>query len=384
MNAINQQLQSRINSIDAMRGLVMIIMLLDHVRERVFLHQQVSDPMDLSTTSPAVFFSRLAAHLCAPVFVFLTGLSAWLYQHKSNGETRPVREFLISRGLLLIALEFTLVTFSWMGSYHTIWLQVIWAIGLSMIVLGLIASWPRAVLATIGLLIVCGHNTLTQIQFTPDEWGYTLWTILHDRNFLIADGAIRIKISYPVLPWIGVIVLGYLAGPLYAAATTAKSRHFYLLVLGSICFIVFGVLRGTNLYGETLPWQLMQTPLLTTMSFLNLTKYPPSLDFLLLTLGAMFFLLILLESKRAKNISQVLSHYGSAPMFFYLLHLYVLLILYWVFLAIYGKNQGEYFGVEHMGWVWLIAALLAAALYWPTKRFAQFKRTTSLRWVKYF
>jgi uncharacterized membrane protein len=384
MNAINQQLQSRINSIDAMRGLVMIIMLLDHVRERVFLHQQVSDPMDLATTSPAVFFSRLAAHLCAPVFVFLTGLSAWLYQQKANGETRPVREFLISRGLLLIALEFTLVTFSWMGSYHTIWLQVIWAIGLSMIALGLIASWPRAVLATIGLLIVCGHNTLTQIQFTPDEWGYTLWTILHDRNFLIADGAIRIKISYPVLPWVGVIILGYLAGPIYAAVTTAKSRKLYLLALGSICFISFGVLRGTNLYGETLPWQIMQTPLLTTMSFLNLTKYPPSLDFLLLTLGAMFFLLILLESKRAKNISQVLCRYGSAPMFFYLLHLYVLLILYWVFLAIYGKNQGEYFGVAHMGWVWLIAALLAAVLYWPTKRFAQFKRTTSSRWVKYF
>ena len=378
------QLQTRINSIDAMRGLVMIIMLLDHVRERVFMHHQVSDPMDLDTTSPALFFSRIAAHLCAPVFVFLTGLSAWLYQHKANGDSHPVRQFLISRGLLLIALEITLVTFSWMGSYHTIWLQVIWAIGVSMIVLGLIAHWPRIVLAIIGLLIVCGHNLLTPITFTPNEWGYTLWTILHDRNFLIAEGAIRIKASYPVLPWIGVIILGYLAGPLYAAATSSATRRLYLLGLGCVCLISFVLLRSTNINGETLPWQFMQSSLLTAMSFLNLTKYPPSLDFLLLTLGTMFLLLILLESKISDRASKVLSHYGSAPMFFYLLHLYILLIMYWILESIYGRNHGDYFGVEHMGWVWLIAVLLAVVLYWPTKRFAQFKRATSLRWVKYF
>jgi uncharacterized membrane protein len=377
-------LSVRINSIDAMRGLVMLIMLLDHVRERVFYHHQISDPMDVETTSPVLFFSRLLAHLCAPTFVFLTGLSAWLYQHKNDGSQRPVREFLITRGLILIALEFTLVTFSWMGSYHTIWLQVIWAIGVSMVVLGLIAHWHKYVLLALGLLIVCGHNALGPIQFSPGEWGYSLWTILHDRNFLIAEGPVRLKASYPVLPWIGVIILGYLAGPLYAHIFSSSQRATKLIGLGSVCLAAFMLLRVTNCYGETLPWQVMQNPLQTVMSFLNLTKYPPSLDFLLLTLGVMFFLLCWLEAGRMKKISNLLAHYGAAPMFFYLLHLYVLLVIYEVCVLLCGKNHGGYFGVAHMGWVWLIAAVLAVLLYWPTKQFALLKRKSSWRWVKYF
>lgn len=383
-NISSASISARINSIDAMRGLVMLIMLLDHVRERVFLHAQVSDPMDISSTSPALFFSRIAAHFCAPTFVFLTGLSAWLYQHKADGTTRSVRQFLITRGLILIALEVTLVTFSWMGSYQTVWLQVIWAIGVSMVVLGLIAHWHRYVLLALGLLIVCGHNLLTPIQFSPNEWGYSLWTILHDRNFLIADGPVRLKASYPVLPWIGVIILGYLAGPLYSAMTASADRARYLIVLGCSCIATFLLLRGTNIYGETLPWQLMETPLLTVMSFVNLTKYPPSLDFLLLTLGVMFFVLRFLETGCTQRANKILAHFGAAPMFFYILHLYVLLIIYQILLAIYGNNKGDYFGVDHMGWVWLIAIVLAFALYLPTKKFAAFKRKTSWQWVKYF
>ena len=131
-------IRSRIQSIDMMRGLVMLIMLLDHVRERFFYHLQVSDPMDLDSTSAGLFFSRFAAHLCAPVFVFLTGLSAWLYANPAHGPARSARSFLLKRGLFLIALEVTVINFSWMGSYHTLWLQVIWAIGLSMVLLALL------------------------------------------------------------------------------------------------------------------------------------------------------------------------------------------------------------------------------------------------------
>ena len=131
----------RIKSIDALRGLVMLIMLLDHVRERFFLHRQVSDPMDVEATEPALFASRLVAHFCAPIFIFLTGLSAWLYQQSAR--TESVSQFLLKRGLLLIALEFTLVTFSWMGNFNTIYLQVIWAIGLSMLALALLVKMPR-------------------------------------------------------------------------------------------------------------------------------------------------------------------------------------------------------------------------------------------------
>ncbi|WP_288741404.1 heparan-alpha-glucosaminide N-acetyltransferase domain-containing protein [uncultured Rheinheimera sp.] len=375
-------IRSRIQSIDMMRGLVMLIMLLDHVRERFFYHMQVLDPMDLDETSASLFFSRFAAHLCAPVFVFLTGLSAWLYANPVNGPARSARSFLLKRGLFLIALEVTIINFSWMGSYHTIWLQVIWAIGLSMVVLALVSQWPKAVLALLGFGIVFGHNLLTPVSFQPEEWGYSLWTILHDRNFLVSEGAVKIKASYPVLPWIGVIILGYLAGPLYSKTLSAEHRGRLLLQLGAGCLLLFIVLRGFNIYGETLDWQLYPDLVTSLMSILNLTKYPPSLNYLLVTLGLMFLLLFVLEKPQGKW-TQILVNFGSAPMFFYILHLYVLLVLYRIVLAVCGPNQGEGFGMEHMGWIWLTTVLLAVALYLPTKWFSLYKKRSQQAWVRY-
>jgi uncharacterized membrane protein len=375
-------IRSRIQSIDMMRGLVMLIMLLDHVRERFFYHLQVSDPMDLDITSTSLFFSRFAAHLCAPVFVFLTGLSAWLYANPANGPVRSARSFLIKRGLFLIALEWIVLPFAWMGSYDTIWLQVIWAIGLSMVVLALISQWPKAVLALLGFGIVFGHNLLTPINFQPDEWGYTLWTILHDRNYLVSEGAIKIKASYPVLPWIGVIILGYLAGPLYSKGISAERRGTLLLQIAASCLVLFVLLRGFNLYGETLDWQFYPDLITTLMSILNLTKYPPSLNFLLVTLGLMFLLLFVLEKPQGKW-TQILVNFGSAPMFFYLLHLYVLLVLHWILVSLFGPNQGDRFGMEHMGWIWLTTVLLAVALYYPTKQFSLYKKRSQQAWIRY-
>lgn len=374
--------RSRIQSIDMMRGLVMLIMLLDHVRERFFYHMQVLDPMDLDETSASLFFSRFAAHLCAPVFVFLTGLSAWLYANPVNGPARSARSFLLKRGLFLIALEVTIINFSWMGSYHTIWLQVIWAIGLSMVVLALVSQWPKAVLALLGFGIVFGHNLLTPVSFQPEEWGYSLWTILHDRNFLVSEGAVKIKASYPVLPWIGVIILGYLAGPLYSKTLSAEHRGRLLLQLGAGCLLLFIVLRGFNIYGETLDWQLYPDLVTSLMSILNLTKYPPSLNYLLVTLGLMFLLLFVLEKPQG-NWTQILVNFGSAPMFFYILHLYVLLVLYRIVLAVCGPNQGEGFGMEHMGWIWLTTVFLAVALYLPTKWFSLYKKRSQQAWIRY-
>ncbi len=338
--------------------------------------------MDLDETSASLFFSRFAAHLCAPVFVFLTGLSAWLYANPVNGPARSARSFLLKRGLFLIALEVTIINFSWMGSYHTIWLQVIWAIGLSMVVLALVSQWPKAVLALLGFGIVFGHNLLTPVSFQPEEWGYSLWTILHDRNFLVSEGAVKIKASYPVLPWIGVIILGYLAGPLYSKTMSAEHRGRLLLQLGAGCLLLFIVLRGFNIYGETLDWQLYPDLVTSLMSILNLTKYPPSLNYLLVTLGLMFLLLFVLEKPQG-NWTQILVNFGSAPMFFYILHLYVLLVLYRIVLAVCGPNQGEGFGMEHMGWIWLTTVLLAVALYLPTKWFSLYKKRSQQAWIRY-
>ena len=389
--------RTRINSIDMMRGLVMLIMLLDHVRERFFLHMQVSDPMDLSSTSWGLFLSRFAAHFCAPVFVFLTGVSAWLYANRSHGEPRSARAFLIKRGLFLIALEIVVINISWMGNYHTLWLQVIWVIGLSMLTLAALINLPRAWMALLGFAIVFGHNLLTPIGFQPSEWAYSLWTLLHDRGYLVSEGALRIKVSYPALPWMGVILLGYVAGPIFSQKLNsnlleASQRQQTLLQLGLSCWGLFVVLRGFNLYGETLPWQSGAHLGETLMSVFNLTKYPPSLSFLLVTLGGMFFCLVAFEryfassgkvGGRLARVGHGLSVFGSVPMFFYILHLYVLLLLYTLAKFIFGANHGEYFGVSNIGWVWFIAGVLAIALYYPVKRFSEYKKHSTQAWIKY-
>ncbi len=372
----------RINSIDVMRGLVILIMLLDHVRERFYLHMQVSDPMNIDTTESLLFWSRFLAHFCAPIFVFLTGLSAYLYSQAKTAQPRNVSAFLIKRGLFLVALEVTVICFSWLGSWQTIYLQVIWAIGLSMLSLALFIKLPKTVLAILGLSIVFGHNMLTPITFAPDEWGYGLWTILHDRGYLVSNAAIKIKVSYPVLPWIGVIILGYLAGPLYRKALSVTERHNKLLLLGLASLSTFILLRGFNLYGETIDWQTQPSLNKTLMDIFNLTKYPPSLNFLLITLAAMFFALWLFE-KYPLKIYRYLSTFGSVPMFFYIVHLYGLLALYTLAETLFGKTKGSYFGVDNMLWIWLITALLSIALYFPTAMFSRYKKAHNKAWLKY-
>lgn len=385
--SINQSVQtkSRIVSIDILRGLVIVFMMLDHVRERVYLHVPVSDPMDLDATSPLLFFNRYLAHLCAPIFIFLTGLSAWLYAHPANGGFRSPSGFLFKRGLFLIFIEVTVIYLVWVGTFSTLYLQVIWAIGLCMIALSALVKLNYWVVGALGFLIVFGHNFLSPISFQPGEFGYSLWTILHDRNFLIEDGPIPIKISYPVLPWIGVILLGYFAGPIYARTMDMITRRKILVALGASCLLLLLVLRGFNIYGETIPWSQQESAILTLMSFLNYTKYPPSLDFVLVTLGIGFFLLAWFESMNNK-LMDALEVYGSVPMFIYILHLYALLLAYVILFAIFGANQGERFGVDHVGWIWVGTIILAVTLYFPTRAFAAYKHREKRNkaWLSYF
>ncbi|MFZ6679202.1 DUF1624 domain-containing protein [Undibacterium sp. Tian12W] len=384
MDVAAQKTSQRISSIDALRGLAMMIMMFDHVRETFFLHQQVSDPMDVGQTAPALFFTRLMAHLCAPVFVFLTGLSAWLYANPPSGP-RDAGGFLIKRGLLLVALELTLVNFAWVGQFPlaTIYLQVIWVIGLCMIILGLLHKLPPLLLGILGLLIVTGHNALADLSFAPGTVSHALWTLLLHRGYLINDAAINIKVSYPLLPWIGIILLGYVAGRLYAADISAQRRQRLLTILGITALLMFAVLRGINHYGETQPWQNHGNSLLTLMSFFNLTKYPPSLDFALLTLGIGMCCLALLEKYPGK-LSRIASVFGGAPMFYYLLHLYVLLGLQKIMLAAFGANHGQRFGVDHVWQIWLISAALIPILYYPCRAFARYKRQSGKAWIRYF
>ncbi|MBJ7443683.1 MAG: DUF1624 domain-containing protein [Sphingobium sp.] len=377
--------RTRLIAIDALRGLVMLFMLVDHVRETFFLHLQVTDPVDANTTDPGLFFTRLLSTFCAPTFVALTGLSAWLYgQSHSKGQ---VSEFLLKRGLFLIFLEMTVVGYAWPTQAPAfpptaIWLQVIWAIGISMVALAALLHLPRAAQFGVGLAIVCLHNLLDPIRLTADQPGYVAWAILHQRS-LIEFGGAAIKTTYPVLPWIGVILLGYACGPWFAKGSDPKRRIRRLVALGLGLILGFVAIRYLNFYGDK-PWFVAETPLRTVMSFLALTKYPPSLLFLMPTVGTGCLLLALFETYEDSAVMPHLALLGGAPMFYYILHLYVLKLIYNVALVLYGPTKGKVFGVDNLSTVWIWVALLILPLYFPTRWFAQLKqRRKDIWWLKY-
>jgi uncharacterized membrane protein len=374
----------RLLSIDALRGLVILFMLLDHVRETFLLHRQVSDPMDIASTEPTLFFSRTLAHLCAPVFVLLTGLSAWLFGEKYAGKA-DVSAFLFKRGLFLVVLEFTLVNFAWTFQLppSVIYLQVIWAIGLSMIALSLLVWLPRWLLLTLSLMIIAGHNLLDTVHFPVESALHVPWAILHDRGWIDVSDTLRLRTSYPLLPWIGVIGLGYALGPWFARGVEAGLRQWHLLIAGSAGLLGFVGLRLINGYGEK-PWAVGDTSVQTLMSFFNITKYPPSLLFIALTVSAGLLLLLAFERLQNRRWIRWLTVFGSAPMFFYLLHLYTLKVLYLIGVALFGLNQGSYFGFSSVAAIWLAAALLSIVLFPAVRWFSALKaRRRDIAWLKY-
>ena len=378
-------IHQRLLSIDALRGLVIVLMLLDHVRETFLLHRQVADPMSIDSTEPALFVSRTLAHLCAPVFVLLTGLSAYLYGEKYQGK-RDVSAFLFKRGLFLVVLEFTLVNFAWTFQFppSVIYLQVIWAIGISMIALSALVWLPRPALFVVGLVIVAGHNLLDTVHFAVGSDLHVPWAILHDRGWIEFSDTLRLRTSYPVLPWIGVIALGYCVGPWFTRSVSAHVRQRYLLLTGTGLLLGFVALRWLNGYGEA-QWTNYGNVTHTLMSFFNITKYPPSLLFLTLTLGVGLLLLLAFERAQQHKWLSTLAVLGGAPMFFYLLHLYVLKVLYVLCVAVFGLNHGVYFGFDGIGAVWLTAIALVTALYWLVRWFAGLKsRRRDITWLKYF
>lgn len=378
--------RTRLIAIDALRGLVMLFMLVDHVRETWFLHLQVSDPVDAGTTDPGLFFTRLLSTFCAPTFVALTGLSAWLYgQSHTKAE---VSEFLLKRGLFLLFLELTVVGFAWptqplIFPPPNFWLQVIWAIGVSMIALAALIHLPRIAQFAVGLAIVCLHNLLDPIQLTPESPWYTIWAMIHQRAVIDIGGGMIAKTTYPVLPWIGVILLGYACGPWFAKGSDPARRIRRLVIVGAALIAGFVAIRYLNFYGDK-PWFYAETSLRTTMSFLSLTKYPPSLLFLMPTVGTGCLLLALFETYEDSRVMPALALFGGAPMFFYIVHLYVLKGIYNVALHLYGPTKGAVFGVDNLATVWLWVAILIPVLYFPTRWFAQLKqRRRDIWWLKY-
>jgi uncharacterized membrane protein len=372
----------RIVSIDALRGLVMLLMLVDHVREFFYLHAQVRDPMDLAATPPDLVLTRAASHLCAPVFILLTGLSAHL--HGQRHGARATAAFLLKRGLLLILLEVTLVNFAWAGSVRPpiLYLQVIWVIGLCMVALAGLLWLPRAFLVAGALALMLGHNLLDGVTIRADEPGYVLWSILHQRGMIALPWGSLARTSYPLLPWIGVIAAGYALGPLFARGADVACRRTWLLGLSAISLVAFSALRTANGYGDPLAWQLQATPFVTALSFVNLTKYPPSADFLLLTLGLGLGLLALFEMLPQRLLGG-LCVFGGAPLFFYLLHLVLLRLLYDGAVALGMTGASGRIEAGSPIWLWLIAAAVSVPLWLACRGMVRLKRSSASSVLSY-
>ncbi|QLL10570.1 DUF1624 domain-containing protein [Pseudomonas chlororaphis] len=364
---------TRMLAIDALRGFVMLCMLVDHVRETFLLHRQVTDPIDALSVTPDLYFTRLLSEICAPVFIFLTGLSAWLYSQKhSLGETSV---FLLKRGLFLVFLELTFVCFAWNAEFppKTLWLQVIWCIGICMIVLAGLLHFKRSWLIVLGVAIVAGHNLLDDVVVGPESPFFVPWSILHQRVFIDITEFTRARTTYPVLPWIGVILLGWAIGPWFGKDMQPAARISRLLKVGVGLLLAFVFIRYLNVYGEK-PWVQTGDALRTFMSFMSAKKYPPSLMFLMPTLGLGLILLAYFEKVQERWSTAQLAIYGGAPMFFYLLHLYVLKAMYLVAVAIWGANQGTYYGFDNLSGVWLWSLILGVLLFFPTRWFAGLKQ----------
>ena len=328
---------SRIDSIDVLRGLVMIIMALDHTRDYFHLGSFFVDPTDLETTTPILFFTRFVTHFCAPEFVFLAGTSAFLYGSK---KTKPeLFKFLFTRGIWLILLELIVNNFIWTFdvSYSFPVLQVIWAIGFSMVCLSFLIYLPKKVILIIGIILVAGHNLLDSILMEGISFKSIVWYILHQQKFLVLGPNNAFLFQYPVIPWIGLMALGYNFGTLYRKEFDAKVRKKWLLRLGFGSVALFFILRGINIYGDLVPWTTQKNGLYTILSFFNTTKYPPSLIYLLMTIGPSLLFLYLLENIK-NRVTDFFVVFGRVPLFFYFLHVLVIHIAAIIGILIFGGN----------------------------------------------
>jgi uncharacterized membrane protein len=335
-------MKQRITSIDLLRGFVILLMALDHVRMYFGEGTWYAEPTNLATTTPLLFFTRWITHFCAPVFVFLAGTSAYLSGTK-KASVSELSRFLFTRGLWLIFVELVIVNFAWTFditySFHI--LQVIWATGISMIALSALVYLPDKFILTIGFLLVFGHNLLDGITVAGSTFTDLLWYTLHQPNFLVLESGNVINFVYPVLPWIGLMALGYMAGRLYKSDFDPIKRRQILLWTGIVSISLFILLRIFNLYGEQKTWSEQNTAIYTILSFLNTTKYPPSLQFLLMTMGpALFFLAV--SEKTQNRITLPIITFGRVPFFFYIIHLYLIHALAALYLVYQGHEWNAY------------------------------------------
>ena len=375
---------SRIQSIDFLRGIVLILMLLDHVR---FFFSSIDDPLSLIDSTPVVFFTRWVTHLCAPAFIFLAGISVYLYAYRANHGIQKTSYFLLTRGLWFVFLEFTLMFFVWTFFLvpYRIYFQIFGVIGLSMMVFAALIFLPTRLIFIISLLLIICHNLFDPISAsTFGDWSW-LWMILHEDDTLNVFGLFEVHVGYPLIPWVGVLGLGYCMGEIFLLPESSRRKVFF--VIGLVLTIFFIALRYLNEYGDPLPWTEQGSTLLTTMSFLNTHKYPPSLLYLLMTLGPVFMILGLVTEKICSSrLSQMIITFGRVPFFFYVTH--IALILAFAIVLIYFREGMD--AVLHYrsartqyGYdievVYLVSVILLISMYYPCVWYGKLK-ARSKKW----
>jgi uncharacterized membrane protein len=388
---------SRIVSLDIFRGLIMVVMALDHTRD--FFTNLSFEPETLSQTWPTLFFTRWITHFCAPMFFLLAGTGAYLYGHRRT--PAELTRFLWTRGLWLIALEFTIIGTAWSFQIPFGFFGVIWALGASMVLMAAIVRLPMRWIAGLSVAMIVLHDLLDGLrpaQFGSLAW---LWTILHRRGGVMLPLGIRQFVLFPLIPLVGVMTAGYVLGKVY---TMERARRKKLLVTsGAFLIALFVFLRLTNLYGNPPAglggvsqgdFHLQPTLAKTVILFLDVEKYPPSLQFLLMTIGPSLLLLAWLDRESVPRGLRALWTFGRVPMFFYVLHLYLIHLLAIIVSALRGQPvgwlvHGAIFGETPAGYgynlpfvylMWITAVVL---LYFPCQWFAELKRRRHEWWLSY-
>ncbi|HXG79924.1 MAG TPA: heparan-alpha-glucosaminide N-acetyltransferase domain-containing protein [Methyloceanibacter sp.] len=369
--------QDRIASVDILRGLVMALMALDHTRD--FFGTGGFNPRDV--TEPALFLTRWITHFCAPTFIFLAGLSAFLYgRGRSTGE---LAHFLVTRGLFLILIDVTLIKFGWRfeADLFSLGAGVIFVIGASMIALAALIWLPRWALAAFALLMIAGHNLLDGIGAGRFGALSPLWHFLHQPGEVPLGERVSAYVVYPLIPWVGVMAAGYALGPVMLRGPEERQR--ILFWLGAAITLGFVVLRASNVYGDPESWTVQATWLSTLLSFLNCEKYPPSLLYLTMTLGPALMGLAAFEHARGR-LADWLTVFGRVPFFFYVVHIYVIHALA---VATGYVTTGALMPAPELGFdlpgVYLVWALALLLLYPLCRRFAALKAHRREWWWSY-
>ena len=393
---MKHSIQSRIESLDLLRGVVMILMALDHSRMYFGMGSWFADPTDLATTTPMLFFTRWITHFCAPVFVFLAGTSAFLYGTR-NKTKKDVSWFLFTRGIWLLFVELIIVGYGWTFdvTFSLHFLQVIWALGMSMVCLSAFVYLSKRFIFIIGMILVAGHNLLDSVSMDGTTATNLIWYALHQEKVIVFDSQV-VSLHYPLIPWIGLMALGYIFGMLYREGFKAAKRKRWLRWMGIGAVLLFILLRVFNLYGDPNPWSVQHSFLNSVLSFLNTTKYPPSLLYILMTIGPSLLFLSLTENLINRAVNFFLA-FGRVPFFFYVVHIYVIHLIAMLVIIYTGYTWNDYvitansfmtkslsnFGFE-LYVVYLIWILVVVSLFALCKWYNEYKAMNrEMWWLRY-